>query len=652
LQSNNQNRLIFSRISFLQNLSSIMSFVDPDSRVKTGNSEHLLPPPNHEIDPNAGKVILAEAQPWGKGIINDVRGTLLTWWFKEMTNFNQKTVAVSCLIFISIIPPTLAFGASYGAMSNNKIGAIETILGTSWIGVAYSLIGGMPMCIIGSTGPALAISTAIKNMAEGAGVEYVNWNGWISIWLLGYCCTAGFFDLTRYVRLATRFTDEIFALLIVAIFVMDAVGDPFSSSGLLRYLDPNHKTHILGMEENPDYDYLTVAFLSIILGFGTTSLIFFFRGFKFSPFFCGDIVRTSIHDFAVTMSVVFWTAIKVGLFPDIDVQGLQVPDKFEPTFQCCTDACDTFWPTQCPEQAAPVGVRNWFVNLGDVPAWAPFAAAGPAIMAFLLCYLDNGITWHLINHKHHKLTHGEAYNYDLCLNGLFNCINGLMGLPWLVATTVPCIIHLNSLAEKDVKGNFLSVQETRLTMLFSHVLLGCTMLALNVLKLLPLPVLLGVFLFMGLSSLPGIQFWNRFLLFFMQPSRYPETVFLKYMESNRVHLYTCFQMVFFFGIFVVMNIKAISIAFPFMTFLCIPSRLFFLPKFFAGWELTLLDGEEDYIDEWVALKQESLRGFEGYEGGKAGDKNDNTRPMSERDDDEEDYKPQNIEDDIAFEMDV
>ncbi|CAB9496648.1 Electroneutral sodium bicarbonate exchanger 1 [Seminavis robusta] len=563
---------------------------------------------NDDLIENAGQVHLAASQAWGRGVVADIRRTIGTHWFKEMTNFNQKTVAVACLIFISIIPPTLAFGASYGKMSNNRVGAIETILATSWVGVAYSLIGGMPMCIIGSTGPALALSTAIKNISESAGMEYLSFNGWISIWLLFYCVAAGFFDLTRYVKLATRFTDEIFALLIVAIFVMDAVGDPFSPSGILRYFDDEHRSHAIH-EGDEDYEYLTVALLSTILGFGTTALIFFFRSFKFSSFFCSDNSRSLVHDFAVTMSVLIWTLVKEFLFPNVNTEGLQVPDKFEPSFQCCDAECTKFWPTECEGQEAPVGTRNWFVDLFSVPSWAPFAAAGPAIMAFLLCYLDNGITWHLINHKHHKLTHGEAYNYDLCLSGFFNCINGLMGLPWLVATTVPCIIHLNSLADKDAQGNFLYVQETRLTMFFSHALLGLCMLFLGVLKLLPLPVLYGVFLFMGLSSLPGIQFWNRFLLFFQQPSRWPETVFTKYMEKGRIHKYTIIQMLFFCGVFGVMNVKAISIAFPFMTFLCIPARLFFLPKFFKGWELCVLDGEDDQIEEWTQAKHDSIRGF-------------------------------------------
>lgn len=561
---------------------------------------------DEELDPDAGKVTLDPPQPWGVGIINDIRRTVGSHWVEEMTNFNNKTIAVSCLIFISILPPTLAFGASYGSMSNNGMGAIETILATSWVGVAYSLLGGMPMCIIGSTGPALAISTAIKNIADTMDVDYLTFNGWVSLWLFLYCFLAAFFDLTRYVRLATRFTDEIFALLIVAIFVMDAVGDPFSNSGLLRYFDPSHKSHE-GFENDEDYEYLSVALLSVILGFGTTTLIFYFRSFKFSSYFCNDGVRTSIHDFSVTMSVVLWTVVKGFLFPSIETEGLNVPDTFEPTFQCCTSACELSWPEQCPDVEAPSGTRSWFVDLFNAPSWVPFVAAGPAVMGFLLCYLDNGITWHLINHKHHRLTHGEAYNYDLMLVGMFNCINGLLGLPWLVATTVPCIIHLNALADKDNEGNFIRVQETRLTMLLSHLMLGLSMLFLQVLKLLPLPVLKGVFLFMGLSSLPGIQFWNRILLFFQQSDKYPETVYLKSIKASRVHLFTVIQILFFCGVFVVMNVKTISIAFPFMTFLCIPARLFLLPKFFSNWELTLLDGEEDQVERWTKAKEESLR---------------------------------------------
>jgi hypothetical protein len=213
----------------------------------------------------------------------------------------------------------------------------------------------------------------------------------------------------------------------------------------------------------------------------------------------------------------------------------------------------------------------------------------------------------LINHKSHNLKHGEAYNYDLCLTGIFNCVNGMFGLPWLVATTVPCIIHLNALAEKDSAGKFITVQETRLTMFFSHVMVGLSLLFLEVLQLLPMPVLYGVFLFMGLSSLPGLQFWNRILMFFQQPSKYHKTVYTRYIDSHRIHMYTGFEILFFGMVFTVQNFPLIAIAFPLMTLLCIPGRMFLLPRYFENWELQLLDGDEVQIQEWITAKDRTVR---------------------------------------------
>ena len=173
---------------------------------------------------------------------------------------------------------------------------------------------------------------------------------------------------------------------------------------------------------------------------------------------------------------------------------------------------------------------------------------------------------------------------------------GLLGLPWLVASTVPCLVHVNNLAEKDSKGNIVTVQETRLTGLIAHALVGFSLLMLKVLKLIPLPVLLGVFLFMGLSSMGGIQMWQRILMLMMQPSKYPNTPYVKYMEKKRINMYTFWQIIFFCGVFVVQNVQAIAIVFPFMTLLCIPGRLFFLTRIFEGWELLPLDGEGEQIE--------------------------------------------------------
>jgi len=64
--------------------------------------ENKKAPSNKDLVADAGKVHLDPAQPWGKGIIADVKRTVGTHWVKEVTNFNQKTVAVSLLMFITV----------------------------------------------------------------------------------------------------------------------------------------------------------------------------------------------------------------------------------------------------------------------------------------------------------------------------------------------------------------------------------------------------------------------------------------------------------------------------------------------------------------------------------------------------------------------
>ena len=590
---------------------------------------------NNEVMEDAGKIHLDEGQIWGTGIVNDFKTTVLAHWWKEMINFNQKTVAVTLLMFISVISPTLTFGAVYGKETGNQIGAVETILATTWVGVAYALLSGMPMCIIGSTGPVLAFTKAVVRISENMGVPFLTFQAWASVWLFFYCCLASFFDMARVIKLCTRFTDEVFALLIVSIFVMDAVGDPFSQVGILRYFDPNHKWHQEDDNvEDPEYNYIEVALLSTLIGFGTTMLIFFFRYFKTSPFFCNQGIRTSIHDFAVTLAVLSMTLVKEFLFTDIETEGLNVPEKFQPTFQCCDSSCETFFPDDCMDQAEAYGSRPWFVSFSDLngKGFVPIVAAGPGILAFLLVFLDSGITWHLVNHPNNNLKHGEAYNYDLVLVGFFNMVNGALGLPWLVGTTVPCIIHFNSLAERDSKNKVIDVQETRLTGLFAHLLVGLSLLFLSLLQLIPMPVLYGVFLFMGVSALPAMQFWNRILLWFMETSKYPEFVFTKYMEKKRIHIYTIVELFFFGLIFMVQNTQAISIIFPLMTLLCIPGRTLLLPRIFEGWELCLLDGDDMEIDAWVAAKEKtmaSMRDLEDYNGEMSDSYDDNVQAIDE-----------------------
>ena len=297
------------------------------------------------------------------------------------------------------------------------------------------------------------------------------------------------------------------------------------------------------------------------------------------------------------------------MFDDVPVEELNVPDSFAPTFNCCTPECSSYFPDDCPEQEVAFGRRSWMIDLFDLngKGWVIFMAAGPAALAFILAFLDNGITWHIVNHPSNMIKHGDAYNYDTCISAIMVAVNSLFGLPWLVASTVPCIMHISAMAEKTKDGETTSIQESRLTGFFTHALILGMCFALDIIKYIPLAVLYGVFLFMGLVALPAQQFWQRFLLFLQQPSMIAKTPYTEYLPLKRIHLFTGIQLFFFVLLYIVKNAKPIAIAFPVMILLCIPVRIYLLPKIFTTEELILLDGAPEAIEGWILEQLEAKK---------------------------------------------
>ena len=60
------------------------------------------------------------------------------------------------------------------------------------------------------------------------------------------------------------------------------------------------------------------------------------------------------------------------------------------------------------------------------------------------------------------------------------------------------------------------VRETRLTGILSHLLIGLSLLVLEYLAYIPTPVLYGLFLYVGVTSLYGNQMFERVMLLFTE----------------------------------------------------------------------------------------------------------------------------------------
>ena len=70
-----------------------------------------------------------------------------------------------------------------------------------------------------------------------------------------------------------------------------------------------------------------------------------------------------------------------------------------------------------------------------------------------------------------------------------------------------------------------------------------------------MPVLYGVLMYMGVSSLKGMQFIDRIGLLFMPPKYQPDYYYLRHVPIKKVHLFTFIQVCQYMNLFWKNNIK-------------------------------------------------------------------------------------------------
>ncbi|XP_036287544.1 sodium bicarbonate cotransporter 3 isoform X9 [Pipistrellus kuhlii] len=511
----------------------------------------------------------------------------------------KDALSLQCLasilfLYCACMSPVITFGGLLGEATEGRISAIESLFGASLTGIAYSLFAGQPLTILGSTGPVLVFEKILFKFCRDYQLSYLSLRTSIGLWTSFLCIVLVATDASSLVCYITRFTEEAFAALICIIFIYEALEKLFHLGEIYEFnmhnnLDeltsyscvcieppnPSNETLKVWTENNItahdiSWGNLTVSecktfhgvfvgsacghhgpyipdvlFWCVILFFTTFFLSSFLKQFKTKRYFPTK-VRSTISDFAIFLTIVIM--VLIDYLVGVPSPKLHVPEKFEPTD---------------PN-------RGWIIDpLGENPWWTLLIAAVPALLCTILIFMDQQITAVIINRKEHKLKKGAGYHLDLFVVGVMLGVCSVMGLPWFVAATVLSISHVNSLkleSECSAPGEqpkFLGIREQRVTGLMIFILMGLSVFMTSVLKFIPMPVLYGVFLYMGVSSLKGIQFFDRIKLFGMPAKHQPDLIYLRYVPLWKVHIFTVIQLTCLVLLWVI-KASAAAVVFPMM----------------------------------------------------------------------------------------
>nr|XP_026253197.1 electrogenic sodium bicarbonate cotransporter 4 isoform X2 [Urocitellus parryii] len=514
-------------------------------------------PAVHEI----GEELIWTGRFFG-GLCLDIKRKLP--WFPSdfYDGFHIQSISAILFIYLGCITNAITFGGLLGDATDNYQGVMESFLGTAMAGSLFCLFSGQPLIILSSTGPILIFEKLLFDFSKGNGLDYMEFRLWIGLHSAIQCLVLVATDASFIIKYITRFTEEGFSTLISFIFIYDAIKKmigAFKYYPINRDFKPDSITTYKCECVAPDTVNTTVfnasaspapnLNASLYDPLNLTALDWSLLSKKECLSYGGRLLGNScqfIPDLALMSFILFFGTYSMTL----------TLKKFK---------FSRYFPTK-PTRPD----RGWFVApFGKNPWWVYLASILPALLVTILIFMDQQITAVIVNRKENKLKKAAGYHLDLFWVGILMALCSFTGLPWYVAATVISIAHIDSLkmeTETSAPGEqpqFLGVREQRVTGIIVFILTGTSVFLAPVLKYIPMPVLYGVFLYMGVASLNGIQFWERCKLFLMPAKHQPDHAFLRHVPLRRIHLFTLVQIICLAVLWILKSTVA-AIIFPVM----------------------------------------------------------------------------------------
>lgn len=469
-------------------------------------------------------------------------------WTDGFKNMGKVLPAVLFLYF-SCLSPAVSFGTIASQITQGNIGIVEFLISAGGSGMLYALLCGQPMGFIAPTGLTLAFISGLFRFCTLNELPFFPVYSWVGLWTSFFFVMLGLGGSSQLIRFCTRFTDEVFNALLSVNFIYEAIAS------------------IKRSFEEADPSNLTVPFVSLAMALTTFSATMKVAAFESSKYF-NQRVRSIIKDFGPPMIFVAMAIVnQLPWMKQFGVQTLAVPKKL-----------------------TLAGGRSLLVNLNAVPASVKLLCAFPAVLLTALFFMDHNISIRVVNNPDNKLKKGGAYNLDMVALGLITGLLSVLGLPWMCGATVQSMNHVRAMTttrynKETEETEIESVTETRLTGFIVHALIFSTLGLLPMLGFVPLPVVAGVFLFLGRKLMSGNSFLQRIRDTFVETSRLSDDHPIKFIGRRKTTIFTAVQLACLGGLWTFKQNPATAIFFPGVIGVLMLIRSLALPKVFTEEEL-------------------------------------------------------------------
>ncbi|KAI3935050.1 hypothetical protein MKW98_009969 [Papaver atlanticum] len=596
-----------------------------------------------------------------QGIKNDIKGRLKCYKQDWTSGFTAglRILAPTTYIFFASAIPVISFGEQLDRSTDGVVTASQTLASTALCGIIHSLIGGQPLLILGVAEPTVLMYTFmfnfVKDRPELGPMLFLAWTAWVCAWTAALLVLLAISGACSIINRFTRVAGELFGLLIAMLFMQEAIRGIIDEFGVPKRENPNLPEFSPSWRFSNGMFGLVMSFGLLLTGLKSRKA----RSWRYgSGWIRGIIADYGVPLMVLVWTAVSY--IPANSVPHGIPRRLFSPNPWSPgAYTNWTVAKDmlnvpilyifgAFIP------ATMIAVLYYFDHsvASQLAQQREFNLRKPSsfhydllLLGFLtlLCGLlgippSNGVipqspmhTKSLATLKHQllrdKLVHtakksmedsaslGEVYGnmqdaYQQMQTPLiYQEPSDRQGLKELKGTTLQLASTLRHIdapvdetvfdVEKEIDDLLpIEVKEQRVSNLLQSTMVGGCVAAMPILKMIPTSVLWGYFAFMAIESLPGNQFWERFLLTFTAPSRRYKVLeeyhatFIETVPFKTILTFTLFQTTYLLICFGITWIPIAGLLFPLMIMLLVPVRQYILPKFFKGVHLQELDAAE------------------------------------------------------------
>ncbi|ESP04405.1 hypothetical protein LOTGIDRAFT_136234, partial [Lottia gigantea] len=542
-----------------------------------------------------------------KGLRADLKRRLPHYWsdYKDGVvgpRTIQKTISTTFFLYFACVLPCIAFGVLNAYNTHNILTVEKVLYAQTFGGLVFAVFGGTPQIVLLTTAPLALYTKIIYSICEDFDINFQAMFTCVGLWNSFFLIIYSFFDLSILMQFSTRSSEEIFALFISIAFAVDAFKNTaLSKSSLFFYIiyhtlildfEDNYYTpacsgvsdvinNTVGMVTNTSANSsdtatdvcgrdISMLYLFLLLGTLWVGVVLF--NFTKTPYL-NSAKRELLADYSLPVSVVIMSFFGAYVFREVNMGK-----AFDATRQ--------------------TGIFQ-LIDLSSLSVGAIFGAMGLGFCLSLLFFMDQNISAALVNAPQNKMKKGTAYHWDLLVISLVNGLHSIICFPWVHAALPHSPLHVRALADVEERvdqGHIYSiivrVRETRLTAIFSHILIGCSLFFMQVLAYIPTPVLYGLFLYVAVTSLYGNQFFERVQLFFTEQAAYPPNHYIRRVPQRKMHTFTLIQLVQLLVLcgFGFAPYPYLKMFFPVLIFALIPIRHKLIPKLIDTKFLKAMDG--------------------------------------------------------------